>query len=121
MKDNAFIFISSGVAFFAFSDQQAAIGAALGSAFFLSTKYEGGILNRLILTIVSFGAGYGAGLSVTGGHTMLVAMFGAGVGSAILGASHKAVIVARDAIGRAGVDLAPWVKTLIEIVLRIRK
>lgn len=57
--------------------QDAAVGAAFGSAFFMVSATDHRTLARLLYTIISAGSGYATGLAFSGHWSMLAAIIGA--------------------------------------------
>lgn len=94
-------------------DPQAAIGAAFGSAFFLSTRSSCSAKSGIMLTIVSLGSGYSLGVAAGGDHRMWVALAGAALGSTLLGALHHVI--------KNGGDAPEWFKYTLDSILRLRK
>lgn len=57
--------------------QDAAAGAAFGSAFFMVSAKDHKTAIRFVYTLISAGAGYAAGLALAGPWSMLAAILGA--------------------------------------------
>lgn len=57
--------------------QDAAVGAAFGSAFFMISAKDHKTAARFVYTLISAGAGYAAGLALAGPWSMLAAILGA--------------------------------------------
>ena len=69
--------------------QDAAVGAAFGSAFFMISAKDHKTAIRFMYTLISAGAGYAAGLALAGPWSMLAAILGAAGAVAFLdGLTH---------------------------------
>lgn len=64
--------------------QDAAVGAAFGSAFFMISAKDHKTAARFMYTLISAGAGYAAGLAFAGPWSMLAAILGAASAVAFL-------------------------------------
>lgn len=76
-----------------FVEPQAAAGALFGAMFYLSMPHDKTPLNRVLSVLSAIGLGYAAGISKIGeGYEMLVAIFGSGIGVALLTSLRRVVI-----------------------------
>lgn len=112
--------VISFVALLGLIEPNAAIGAAFGCVFFLTTRsnYKPAVI--VALTFVSLVLGYSVGIAAGERHAMWVALFGASIGSTLLAAAQKVAELARTSVGKSG-DFPPWVKFTIDSLLRLRK
>lgn len=65
------------ISLFAAMHPQAAVGAAFGCMFFLAVSNATGLVQKAVLTLVSWGAGYSVGLWIEGSLAMLAAFMSA--------------------------------------------
>jgi len=96
-----------------------AMGASFGCVFFVLlpdpvvSSWFLKLIRKIGLTVVSWGFGYAVGIAFSSNSSMLAAVIGAAVASAVLGALN--LMVKNDG------DLPQWMSSMINAILRLKR